>query len=146
MAVPGSHPVRQFRTEVGKHRLHDLIANFLVFNAVTTACGYMMKNQQMIPLIDGRSDAGSKQFQLLIQMPVSAPLQLALKSQIPSAIEINAYHHIEDPLHHLHPDRYTGFAKVSIAYMRAIFVQFYEDHKQWLYDNVDRDDAKWPRF
>lgn len=144
IAIPGKHRFEN------THRLHGHINTLCVtLSAVAISAHYLWFGEAKFPPGKG-GDLYCRRIPAVLRYPISGALEMALADRIPLSIDLEFIALTEEHLLKPSPDvpaRETkdGLAGIYIFVLSPIFVQFYEDHADCLYQKFKHPD-NWPEI
>ena len=136
------------QTEDGKHRLHRRINNFMILmsslaTAVNVTVGNAMPKDNLIGM-------ESQIFNLHLAFFTEQFLPNVINDVMPRTLEIQIRSGRENQVQKQNEERgletksFDGYTEVFYQTIAPMFVEFYEAHKQWLYENINREPTRWP--
>lgn len=140
---------RVFRTEAGKHRLHNLVTTLAsVVACVQTAVLIQMGSKHEEWKRGDYTAFTSLVIDGELRMPLGGVVEDMINRTEISSVELSVSSHSTTrelrSLLQLGQVRGPNLADVNVKLITPFFVEFYEDYLPWLKSTVSNDPTKWP--
>jgi hypothetical protein len=142
----GVFAMTHLRGEIRLHRdQHRLFPHMLSLSTLVSAIAIssnVIANGNMVLTVGYNASFESVQFPLYAKLPIWGPIQLALQGVEPNSTVVGL-----DPSPTWRPGiggPHHGMAKASLHAINPIYVEFYEQYKEWLTENIGSNTHEWP--